>query len=275
MDPRTSEQIKEHYEIERDLAKRLLNAPWQERSHLASSLYDELYRRVPHHPQHIQKNSVEDASNAVKDQMKFLEPFLNGCNTFLEVGPGDCALSLVVAGTVAHVYAADVSSEITKTKLAPDNFKLILTDGRSIPLDHHSVDIAYSNQLMEHLHPDDALYQLKNIYAALVDNGKYLCITPSRLTGPHDISKYFDDVATGFHLKEYYISELNELFKKVGFSKVKSYVGIFGIYLQVPVCMLEFMEKIISRLPRSLRHPLACALPFRVFLNMIRMVGIK
>ena len=71
---------------------------------------------------------------------------------------------------------------------------------------------------MEHLHPDDAVDQLKNIYNALVNGGKYICITPNRLTGPHDISKYFDNVATGFHLKEYTVTELSGLFREVGFS---------------------------------------------------------
>jgi SAM-dependent methyltransferase len=275
LDNRTNEQIREHYEIERDLARQLMNAPWQERSHLASSLYDELYRRVPHHPQHTQKNSIESASNAVNSQMKFLSPFLHGCRTFLEVGPGDCALSLNVANKVAQVYAVDVSSEITKIRQAPANFQLLLTDGRNIPLKSNSVNIAYSNQLMEHLHPDDAIVQLKNIYAALAVGGKYVCITPSRLTGPHDVSKYYDEVATGFHLKEYSILELYKLFKEVGFSKVKAWIGLLGIYLPVPVPLLAFMEKIILRLPKNLRKPVARTVPFRVFLNMIRMVGIK
>ena len=62
---------------------------------------------------------------------------------------------------------------------------------------------------MEHLHPDDALEQLQNIYSALVPGGIYLCITPNRLSGPQDVSRDFDMVATGFHLKEYTISELS------------------------------------------------------------------
>jgi predicted SAM-dependent methyltransferase len=34
-----------------------------------------------------------------------------------------------------------------------------------------SVDLAYSNQLMEHLHPDDASEQLANVYRALKPGG--------------------------------------------------------------------------------------------------------
>ena len=48
---RTPEQIREHYEIEKKLASQLRDATREERRSLYSSLYDELFRRVPSHPQ--------------------------------------------------------------------------------------------------------------------------------------------------------------------------------------------------------------------------------
>lgn len=275
LNKRTIEQIREHYEIEKVLAKKLRDAPKSERAHLASALYDELYRRVPLHPQHTKKNSDVDAKNGVNIQMKFLNPFLKGCRTFLEVGPGDCAISLEVSKIAGVVYAVDVSSEITKIKQTPDNFRFILSDGCNIPLGSNSVDIAYSNQLMEHLHPDDAIEQLKNIYAVMVAGGSYLCVTPNRLTGPHDVSKYFDEEATGFHLHEYSIAELYELFRAIGISKVKSYVGLLGVYFPIPIFLLVLMEKSVLSLPKNLRKSVARSVPLRIFINMIRMVGVK
>lgn len=274
-DNRTVEQITEHYEIEKELAKRLLDAPRQERAHLASSLYDEMYRRVPQHPQHTQKNLAEDAKCALNIQMSFLQPFLKGCRTFLEVGPGDCAISLEVSKIVNSVYAVDVSSEITKVMQAPDNFNFVLSDGCSVPVEENSIDIAYSNQLMEHLHPDDACEQLENIFRALVKGGRYLCITPNRLTGPHDVSKYFDDEATGFHLKEYSVSQLYILFKAIGFSKLKTYIYFKGGYTYVPVLLLVMMEKIVLVLPKKFRKQAALGFVFKRYLNTIRMVGVK
>lgn len=273
-DSRTIEQIREHYEIEKELALRLLKATRQERAHLASILYDELYRRVPHHPQHEKKNSIENSNRNIKYQMGFIKPFLRNCRTFLEVGPGDCAVSLEVSKIVNNVYAVDVSKEITKVDSAPQNFRFVLSDGCSVPVESNSVDIVYSHQLMEHLHPDDAVEQLRNIYMALVEGGRYLCVTPNRLTGPHDVSKYFDEVATGFHLKEYSIYELSNLFRGVGFSKTKAYIGVKGVYISFPLFLLVFMEKTVLGLPVSFRKPLSRSI-FRVFINMIRMVGIK
>ena len=83
---------------------------------------------------------------------------------------------------------------------------VVLSDGVSVEVPAASVTLAYSNQLMEHLHPDDALVQLRNIVRALAPGGLYVR-HPNRLTGPHDISMYFDRVATGFHLKEYTATE--------------------------------------------------------------------
>ena len=78
------------------------------------------------------------------------------------------------------------------------------------------MDLVFSNQLMEHLHPDDAEAELQSIFTALKPAGYYVCITPNRLTGPHDISRDFEESATGLHLKEYSTSELDSLFRRTG-----------------------------------------------------------
>jgi len=204
----------QHYEIEKELATELKKACKEERKHLYSRIYDELYQRVPHHPQVSRKANPNEQAKALP-QMKVLYRFLDKSQIFLEIGPGDCRISFEVAKHVKRVIAIDVSSKITKTTTFPENFELILSYGSSIKLPAESVDIAYSNQLMEHLHPDDAKAQLQGIYNALVPGGIYICITPHRFKGPSDISRYFDDIATGLHLKEYTAYELYRLFKTV------------------------------------------------------------
>ncbi|MDN5869956.1 MAG: class I SAM-dependent methyltransferase [Nitrococcus sp.] len=271
----TQEQLKEHYEIEKALAYNIRNATKEERRHLYASTCDELFRRVPYHPLLTQKYSAEERAAAAAGQMKLLRRFLNPGSVFLEVGPGDCALSFEVAKCVKHVYAIDVSDEITKNKTSPANFKLILSDGCSIAVNLGSVNLAYSNQLMEHLHPDDAFEQLQNIYNALAPGGIYFCITPNRLSGPHDISSYFDTVATGFHLKEYTMQELSKLFKKVGFSKVMILVGAKGKYIKLPTFPMVFCEWLLRLCPYKTRKAIACNLPFTLLFGGIKIVGVK
>jgi SAM-dependent methyltransferase len=270
---RTLEQIREHYEIEKELADRLRHAPKQERRYLYSSLYDELYRRVPLHPQLTRKSSLTGTTYMVRLQMKFLRSFLNKEITFLEVGPGDCALSFEVSKFVKQVYAVDVSDEITKVSTVPENFQLFLSDGCNVPVSPNSVNLAYSYNLMEHLHPDDAFDQLQHIYNSLIPGGTYICITPNRLTGPHDISRYFDELATGFHMKEYTTLELSSLFRKVGFSRVRAYVGAKGSYIGFPVSPIDLCETLLDKLRYAVRKMIARNLPLP--LPDIRMVGVK
>jgi SAM-dependent methyltransferase len=271
---RTQDQIREHYEVAKELANRLRHASKEERHSLYSSIYEELLRRVPHHPRLTRKSSPSEKYRLVVAQMKFLKVFLKEDDTFLEVGAGDCALSFEVSKFVKKVFAIDVCDIIGKSEISPEKLSLILSNGISIPIPKNSVNIAYSNQLMEHLHPDDALDQLRNIYNALISGGIYICITPNRLKGPHDISKYFDEIATGLHLKEYTNLELIPLFRDAGFSKIRAYAGIKGRYMSFPVMLPIVFEKLLYALPSCLRRPISRCWPIKSILG-IKLVAVK
>lgn len=265
--------LRQHYEVEKELADRLRHATREERRILYGTVYDELYQRVPHHPQLMRKSSPELTHAALYPQLRILRRYLRAETVLLEVGPGDCSLSIAVAPRVRQVYGLDVSQKITEQLSLPSNFTLILSDGSSVPLPPDSVDVAYSNQLMEHLHPDDALEQLAGIWRALRPGGVYICITPSRLNGPHDVSQHFDSEAKGFHLKEYTVGELNRLFRRVGFRKVQSLIGRHGLFVPVPVAPVLAGEKALELLPPRPQQVLARTVG-RVFLG-VRLVGTK
>lgn len=139
-DPRSFEQIKQHYEVERELADKLRNAGEEERKRLYSPLYDELFRRVPHHPMLTRKYDPEVQPWRVGREVRLLSRFLTPDSRYLELGPGDCSLAFEVAKSVKQVYAVDVSEEITKSSTIPDNFKLIISDGTSIDVGENSVE---------------------------------------------------------------------------------------------------------------------------------------
>jgi SAM-dependent methyltransferase len=265
--------LREHYEVERQLADRLRNATREQRRTLYGPVYDELYQRVPHHPQLTRKSSPELTQAGLVPQLRLLRPYLKPDSVVLEIGPGDCALSIALAKRVRQVYALDVSEKITEQLSAPANFKLILSDGTSVPLPAGSVDVAYSNQLMEHLHPDDAREQLEGIWRALRPGGVYICITPNRVSGPHDISSHFDSIATGFHLKEYTVRELSQLFRDVGFRRVQTLLGRRGLCLAAPVSPVVVAEALLARLATGPRQRLGRTVG-RAFLG-IRLIGTK
>jgi SAM-dependent methyltransferase len=273
-DVRTAERIRVHYEVERELADRLRNAPREERRSLYSLVYDELFERVPDHPQLTRKSSTDDTRVELGLQMRFLRHFLHPGITFLEIGAGDCALSKEIARTARHVYALDVSESISSLAERPANLEIVISDGVSIPVPAGSVDFAYSNQLMEHLHPDDAYEQLRNIVRALAPGGRYVCITPNRLNGPHDVSSHFDHEATGFHIKEYTVTELARLFRVAGFAKARAYAQAKGQVAPVPGPLVAGIEGAISALPSRTRGQVARALPWRWPLG-IQLIGYK
>jgi SAM-dependent methyltransferase len=272
---RSPEQVREHYEVEKALAAQLRGGTADERKQLYGKLYDELYRRVPHHPQLTRKASPDETERAIGQQLRLLGRFLSKDTTYLEVGPGDCALTLEVAKHVRKAIGVDVSTEVTSSDPRGGKFELILSDGTSIPVPPGSVDVAYSNQLMEHLHPDDARTQLTNLHRALRPGGVYVCETPNRLTGPHDISRGFDVIATGFHLREYTNVELFDLFRGCGFERVTIYSSLRGHAFRVPSRPLLAFERWLLRQPPERVHALLRRSLLRKLINNCRLVAVK
>lgn len=276
-EPRSAAQLREHYLIEKELADRLRNAPREARPSLYTQVYDELFRRVTHHPQLRARRQLQDAGRRlrkVEQQLRVLRPHLRPNETFLEIGAGDCSLSLRAAAFAGKVYAVEVSEQITSGLRPPKNFELRLTAGARVPVADGAAHFAFSDQLMEHLHPEDAADQIREIHRALASGGKYLCITPNRLYGPRDISAHFDDVATGLHLKEYSASELRRLFLDNGFSVVRFYAGARGFFVRFPYPVIAAMERALEALPRRWRRRLADCGPLRAILG-VRALAIK
>jgi SAM-dependent methyltransferase len=256
-DDRSPERLRAHWEIERELADRLRTASRDQRTELYGSVYDELFRRVPDHPQLTWAANQEQRRAEAARAAAFVRQFLPAGGVFLEIGAGDCSLSLSLCAHAARVYAVEVSREIANVDSTPNNFELLITDGRSIPMRQGTVDLAYSNQLMEHLHPDDAIEQLEQISAALRPGGRYICLTPNRLLGPGDISMYFEeDVARGFHLREYSNGELRGVMLRSGFARVDVVATLRGRFAALPIWPFLALEGAFELLPRPARRRL-------------------
>src|SRR5262245_57947085 len=169
---RSKEQVLEHYQIEKELAHKLRHASREERRGLYTEVYDELLKRVRHHPLLAARRTPEDIAHAVEYQLARLAPYISHDMVFLEIGAGGCHLSLALCSRVKRVIAVDVSNEITAHVKPPPNFELVISNGINIPVPPGSIDIAYSDQLMEHLHPEDAAEQLHEIYTALAPGAR-------------------------------------------------------------------------------------------------------
>jgi len=267
--------LRRHYEVERELADQLRAASPAERKALYRAVYNELFLRVPDHPQLVRKRDAATQQARTEWQLRLLRPWLRPDAVYLEIGAGDCHLAKAVARQVRHVYAVEVSDEISGDDQRSEDFALILSDGVSIDVPRGSVHVAYSHQLMEHLHPEDAARQLREISDALTPGGVYICTTLRRLTGPHNISRYFDTEETGFHLKEYTCGELRDLFLQAGFSSTSTVVGVKGRSFELADVLVRGSESALETLPVRLRGRLARTFPFRSAFDSVTILGRK
>ncbi len=272
---RAEARLRAHYLVERELADRVRAAgSFEERQAIFASMYDELFARVPDHPRLASRRpDSQYREQGVAWSLAQLRPYLRPGCTFLEVGAGDCALATRVAREANHVYAVDISPSAQQASL-PANVTFVRTDGREIDVPPASVDLAFSDQLMEHLHPEDAAVQLANIHRALKPGGVYVCVTPNKVYGPSDISAFFDDEARGFHLKEYSLAEIREVLARAGFPRLHVYVGARGMFVRAPAFFVRAVEVLVLALPAGVRRRVADNKAVRGLLGL-RVAAIK
>lgn len=258
--PKNSEELQKQYLFEKELAEKLKNSSKDERKNLYSQIYNDFENKK------FETSPPQNTSKKVNYRLKLVKKFTDPTKSLIEIGAGNCNFAIEIAKYVKNVIAIDViDSPIKET---PENYKYIRFDGFNIPTEPKSIDIAISDQVMEHIHEDDALDQLKNIYNCIKDSGKYICFTPNKTTGPWDISRHFDNEATGLHLKEYTYQEMSTLLKKVGFKKSEFYIGFKGHYLKAPTQILILLEKLFSKIPDRLRKFLAEKCYFRILFGI-------
>jgi SAM-dependent methyltransferase len=263
-DDRSPERIRAHYQLERQLADRLRDAPAHRRVKVYSDVYAELFKRLPDHPQKAAPLHIGRA----RREASLLSRFLHEGTAYLELGCGDALVCFEVAGRASIAYGLDVTDVLIQRDRAPRNFEFVRTDGVNIPLPSGSVDLAYSNQLMEHLHPEDAEAQLREVCRVLKPGARYLCITPNRLTGPHDVSIFFDYEASGFHLREYDYRSLRKLGLAAGFRRVEFHVMLRGRRIPLPFVLGAVLEWALDAAPVNWRARLSRFRPLEVVMGI-------
>lgn len=270
---RTPDRIIAHYTLERQLADELRNSNKTERdAGLYQTAYTRLLDGLPDHPRKtLPKDKAGEMAGYAKRQAGMLARELKPDDVFVELGGGDGAVTLGVAPHVAKAIVIEVSDALAPRD-APANFEFLLTKGVTLPLPSESVSFVYSNQLMEHLHPDDAFEQMQEVLRVLKPGGRYLCRTPSRYSGPHDVSMFFSDVAQGMHLKEYSYKELRALMRKAGFGRTSIWIAPRAYRaFTLPQFAGEWIEGLFSLTPRRLHTKICRSKVARALLGVTMM----
>lgn len=261
---------KKQFEAEKKISTLLMESPKPLRRKLYSIEYDKFFKNFPNHS----SVSLVDKKNNVNQELMIVKKIMKEDSTIMEIGAGDSLFARKVCEHFKNVIAIDVSGENNKAEF-PKNYKQIICDGIELPVETRSVDFIFSNQVAEHLHPEDLVDQTRSIYNCLKPGGIYEVVTPHRFIGPHDVSRYFSNKAEGLHLKEYTIYEIYEILKNTGFKKIALILKIRDIVVLIPIQIALLGEMLLQFVsPLKIGRKLLNKMPFRQFLFM-RLVGYK
>jgi SAM-dependent methyltransferase len=268
---RTLEQLANHFRVEKRLADQLKAADRSSRRAIYSTMYDELFRLVPDHPRLTRRSSEERSRLATASKLEMISALLRPDMTFLEFAPGDCKLSNQVATRVRRAIGVDISDQRDPGESRPDNFELIVYDGYTLDgVPDGSVDLIFSDQLIEHLHPEDTKAHFELAFRLLRRGGRYVFRTPHAVTGPHDVSMYFSDEPLGFHLKEWNYRELGVLLRHVSFRSLAARWQVRGHDVALPYWAFTSWEKVLHPLPRKQQRKLGRFLLRQVYVIATR-----
>ncbi|MGA2435811.1 MAG: class I SAM-dependent methyltransferase, partial [Bryobacteraceae bacterium] len=169
------------------------------------------------------------------DTMGFCENYTEEIASMLGPPPASlldigCSTGVFVSAMLARGYQAcgiDVSEECIRlgcerlrTQFPEAIGNVRVGDFLSYPFEAGSYDLVFSNDVLEHIPPDEADDFLSKVFQVLKPGGLLWIITVNRWSGPGDATTVKHPLGTpsrGLHLKEYTLGELAALLRRNGF----------------------------------------------------------
>jgi SAM-dependent methyltransferase len=234
-------------------------------------MYDELFAKVPDHPRLQNRDNEATIKRNNSSKIALLRGLLDNEKVALEFAPGDCNFSYKLCNHSGHVIGVDISDQRKNKNESPGNFSLVIYDGYDLgEISDNSIDLVFSDQLLEHFHVEDTRLHLETVMRILKPGGIYLFRTPHAYNGPHDVSKYFSNVSEGFHLKEWTFAELKDLLKIIGYSDVYAVWNAKNIKIKFPFFYFSIIEAILVIMPAGIKRRVS-----RYLLPTIAMAAVK
>ena len=217
----SEEMILAHWELERRLTKDLVESLPINRWEIFERCYSNLYTELEWLNRLLDSDNIPPPYQRFRNIRELLD---RPPKKIYEIGSGKGEMISYLCSQGFECKATEITRERGQKYAASDN---LLSWGHSdgVHLDEfetsNSYDIVISNQVVEHLHPDDLLTHFKAVLSILVVGGRYIFTTPHKYIGPSDISRVFKyDIPCGMHLKEYTYRELKEFLVKAGYQYI-------------------------------------------------------
>jgi len=258
----SEEMILKHWELEKRLTIQLLDSTPEKRWETFECAYTTLYSELDW------LNKLTGPDPTLPPSKEFSTwPFVIGKlpKKIYEIGSGKGELISYLANYGYQCKGTEITRERgEKHIIKVPNLSWGLSDGVHLnqfeAIDFY--DVVISNQVIEHLHPDDLIKHFMGVRSILIKDGRYLFTTPHKFVGPADISRVFKrDIPIGMHLKEYSYREIRTLLGQAGFTKhfalwsipqkITNLLGMsfkpkYSAFYLSYLCMLE---KLIELLP--------------------------
>ena len=260
----TEEMILAHWELEKRLTKELLESTPENRWEVFERCYSMLYSELWWLNKFIGAGSTLPPSQRYKSWVELIR---QPPKKIYEIGSGKGEMMTYLASCGFECRATEITRERGQKHVSEHpNLSWAISDGVHLKRFEvpNSYDVVVSDQVIEHLHPDDLYEHFKGVLSILSSGGRYIFCTPHKQIGPSDISRVFKcDKPMGMHLKEYTYQELKELLERAGFKDIYAVLRIpmkitqlFGIYVKPKASRtyLDYLcavEKLISLLPRQ------------------------
>lgn len=264
----TEKMILGHWELEKLLTKELLESNSENRWQIFEKCYNRLYGEL----WWLNSISTDNIVPPFQRYRMWIDLIGKPPKRIYEIGSGKGEMIWYLATCGFDCTFTEISHERGQKHVA-EHPNLSWSNSDGIHLDQfercNSYDIVISDQVIEHLHPDELCNHFKGVLSILSNGGKYIFCTPHNYFGPSDISWVFKcNKPMGMHLREYTYQEIKELLELAGFKDIRAVFGtplkisrIFGIYFK-PKTSYSYMaylcniERLFSKLPQFLRRKL-------------------
>jgi SAM-dependent methyltransferase len=223
--PLTEAMCRYHWELERTLTRQILSshpeARWETFERCYTTLYEELHWLYSGQPPRLTPQELE-AKHGYWRYWIGPPP-----RKVYEVGSGRGELIACLSHLGYECRATEITRERGQCWVDDrPNLTWGTTDGVHLdqfePADTY--DAVISDQVVEHLHPEDLIEHFRGALRILKSGGRYVFRTPHVHDGPSDVSRFFgSDTPQGMHLREYTYRELAAKMKHAGFRNIRAW----------------------------------------------------
>ncbi len=207
----TFENVQRHATLEGELTDELLASTPERRAETFSRAYSKLYIELPW-------LTGTGAHSGGAQWASLMRP---GSSVY-EIGSGAGYLINYLGRAGFNCMATDLSTEREQCAASDEpNVRWGSTDGVHLTrFIGHPFDYILSDQVIEHLHPDDVMTHFREARQLLKPGGFYILRTPHALEGPADLSAVFGLASPVFmHLHEFDYDEMKHIASEAGYSE--------------------------------------------------------